>query len=81
MQFKHFILLSFCILSIGKIFSNLIKKNFEGLHSQRMKTLKNSKIKSKGNKISHGRGNSLRNKVRVWVDLDSPDPLKPLPTG
>ena len=29
------------------------------------------------NKISHGRGNSLRNKVRGWVNLDSPDPLKP----
>ena len=39
------------------------------------------KIKNKENKISHGRGNSLRNKVRAWVDLDSPDPLKPLPTG
>ena len=44
-------------------------------------TLKNFKIKNKENKISHGRGNSLRNKVRGWVDLDSPDPLKPLPTG
>ena len=36
------------------------------------------KIKNKENKISHGRGNSLRNKVRGCVDLDSPDPLKPL---
>ena len=36
------------------------------------------KIKNKENKISHGRGNSLRNKVRGWVDLDSPDPLKNL---
>ena len=30
-------------------------------------------------KVSHGRGNSIRNKVRVWVELDSPDPLKHLP--
>ena len=54
---------------------------FEVLYSQKIKTLKSFKIKSKENKISHGRGNSLRNKVRGWVDLDSPDPLKPLPTG
>ena len=54
---------------------------FEGLHSQKNKTLKNFKVKSKENKISHGRGNSLRNKVRGWVDLDSPDHLNPLPTG
>ena len=33
----------------------------EGLYSQKIKTLKNFKIKSKENKISHGRGNSLRN--------------------
>ena len=45
-----------------------------------MKTLKNLKIKIEDNKISHGR-NSLRNKVRGWVDLDFPDPLKPHPTG
>ena len=32
-------------------------------------------------KISHGKRNSLRNKVRVWVELQSPDPLKPLSTG
>ena len=32
---------------------------FEGLYSQKIKTLKNFKIKSKENKISHGRGNSL----------------------
>ena len=25
--------------------------------------------------------NSFRNKVRGWVELNSPDPLKPLPTG
>ena len=54
---------------------------FEGLYSQTIKTLKNFKIKNKENIISHGRGNSLRNKVRGCVDLDSPDPLKPLPTG
>ena len=54
---------------------------FEGINSQKIETLKNFKIKSKENKISHGRGNSLRNKVMGWVDLDSPDPLKPLPTG
>ena len=29
----------------------------------------------------HGRGNSLTNKVRGWVELSSPDPLKPLKTG
>ena len=52
---------------------------FERLYPQKNKTLKNFKIKSKENKISHGRGNSLKNKVRGWVDLDSPDPLKPLP--
>ena len=33
------------------------------------------------NIISRGRGNSLRNKVGGWVELDSSDPLKPLPTG
>ena len=54
---------------------------FEGLNSQKIKTLKNFKIKNKENKISHGRGNSLRNKVRSWVELDSLDPLKPLLTG
>ena len=43
--------------------------------------MKNFKVKNKDNKISHGRGNSLRNKVRGWVELDLPDPLKPLPTG
>ena len=43
--------------------------------------MKNFKIKNKENKIFHGRGNSLRNIVRGWVELDSPDPLKPLPTG
>ena len=36
---------------------------FEGLYSQKIKTLKNFKIKNKENKISHGRGNSLRNKI------------------
>ena len=61
----------FCLSITGNFFlSDFIHKN---------KTLKNFKIKSKENKISHGRGNSLRNKVRGWVDLDSPDPLKPLP--
>ena len=43
--------------------------------------LKNLNIKNKNNKISQGRGNSLRNEVRGWVELCSPDPLKPLPTG
>ena len=43
--------------------------------------MKNFKIKNKDNKISHGRGNSLRNKASGWVELGSPDPLKPLPTG
>ena len=38
-------------------------------------------IINKDNKISQGRGNSLRNKVRGSVELGSPDPLKPLPTG
>ena len=36
---------------------------------------------NKENKISHGRQIFLRNIVRGWVDLDSSDPLKPLPTG
>ena len=36
---------------------------------------------NKDKKISHERGNSLNNKVRVGLDLDSPDPLNPLPTG
>ena len=36
---------------------------------------------NKDNKICHGKGNSLRMKVRGWVELDSPDPLKPLLTG
>ena len=52
---------------------------FEGLYSQKNKASKNFKIKSKENKISHGRGNSLRNKVRSWMDLDSSNPLKPHP--
>ena len=43
--------------------------------------LKNFNIKNKNNKISQRRGNSLRNEVRGWVELCSPDPLKPLPTG
>ena len=46
----------------------LIKIQFQfkkgGLYSQKIKTLKNFKIKSKENKISHGRGNSLRNKKK-----------------
>ena len=43
--------------------------------------MKNFNIKNKDNKISLGRGNSIRNEVRGWVELGSPDPLKPLPTG
>ena len=43
--------------------------------------MKNLNIKNKHNKISQGRGNSLRNEVRGWVELGSLDPLKPLPTG
>ena len=43
--------------------------------------MKNFNIKNKNNKISQGRVNSLRNEVRGWVELCSPDPLKPLPTG
>ena len=43
--------------------------------------MKNFNISNKDNKISQGRGNSLRNEVRGWVELGSPDPLKPLPTG
>ena len=43
--------------------------------------LKNFNIQNKNNKISQGSGNSLRNEVRGWVELCSPDPLKPLPTG
>ena len=48
---------------------------------RKLKNIKNFKIINKENKISHGRGNSLRKKLRGWVDLDSNDPLKPLPTG
>ena len=54
---------------------------FEGLYFSRKLNIENFKIENKDNKISHGRGNSLRNKVRGWADLDSPDRLKPLPTG
>ena len=36
--------------------------------------MKNFNIKNKDNKISQGRGNSLRNEVRGWVELGSPDP-------
>ena len=35
----------------------------------------------KDDKIYHGRGNYLRNRVTGWVELSSPDPLTPLPTG
>ena len=35
-------------------------------------------MKTKENKISYGRGNSLTNYVRGWVEL-AHDPLKPLP--
>ena len=38
-------------------------------------------MKNKDNEISYGKGNSLRNEVRGWMDLDCPDSLKPLPTG
>ena len=54
---------------------------FEGLYFLRKLYLKNLNIKNKNNKISQGRGNSLRNEVRGWVELFSLDPLKPLPTG
>ena len=43
--------------------------------------MKNFNIKNKDNKISQGRGNSVRNEVRCWVELGSPDPLKPLPAS
>ena len=39
---------------------NNLQHFFEGLYSQKIKTLKNFKIKNKENKISDGRGNSLR---------------------
>ena len=39
---------------------------YEGLYSQKIKTLKNFKIKSKENKISHGRGNFLRNFLLIY---------------
>ena len=54
---------------------------FEGLYFSKTLYMKNFNIKNKDNKISQGRGNSLRNEVRGWVQLGSPDPLKPLPTG
>ena len=37
--------------------------------------MKNFKIKNKDNKISHGRGNSLSNKVRGLVEVDSPNKI------
>ena len=36
--------------------------------------MKNLNIENKDNKISQGRGNSLRNEVRDWVELGSLDP-------
>ena len=39
---------------------------FEGLYFQEKLYLKNFNIKNKDNKISQGRGNSLRNEVRGW---------------
>ena len=59
-------------------YRNVLTQFFWGVYSQKNK---NFKIKNKENKISRGRGNSLRIKVKGWVDLDSPDLLKPLPTG
>ena len=37
--------------------------------------MKNFNVKNKDNKISHGRGNSLRNEVKGWVELGSPNDL------
>ena len=48
--------------------------------SRKNETLK-LQTQNKDDKISHGRGNSLRNKVTGWMELNSPDPVKPLPTG
>ena len=36
--------------------------------------IKKYKIKDKDNKISHGKGNSLRNKVRGWVEIEWIEP-------
>ena len=52
---------------------------FWGTLFSRKLYLKNFNIQNKDNKISQGRGNSLRNEVRGWIELCSPDPLKPLP--
>ena len=46
-----------------------------------IENFKDFKIKDKDNKIFYWRGNSLRNKVRGWLDLNSQYPLKPLPSG
>ena len=46
--------------------------------------MKNLTIKNRDNKIPHGRGNSLRNKVRGWVansDFISYDDVKLLQFG
>ena len=45
----------------------------EGLNDTILFILWRSWYKILANKISHGRGNSLRNKVRGWVELDSPE--------
>ena len=67
---------------ISVIFSTFTSINFfEGLYFQENFIWKTSILKNKDNKISQGRENSLRNEVRGWVELCSPDPLKPLPTG
>ena len=51
--------------------------NFLGGIDFSKKKTRPSKLKKKENKISQGRKKILRNKAL----LDTPDPLKPLPTG
>ena len=58
-----------------------VKNYFEGLYFSEKLNIKNFKIKNMDNKISRIIGNSLRNKVRGWVEFDFPNPLKPFPTG
>ena len=55
--------------------------NLRHVISQKTKHEKLQNKKKKDYKIFHGRRNSLKNKVRSWMELDCPDSLKPLPTG
>ena len=47
------------------------KSIFERLCFSKKVNIQKFQNKNNASKISHGRGNSLRNKVRVWVELHS----------